>query len=162
MFPYEVMTEQEAMQERFQLLKEGEYDAVVVSSVDRISANSGNPMMDMTLGVFNEQGKTQSVRDFLVFTKGMMWKVVHFAESAGLLNDYNDQKLCSNLVLGNMVRVKIAIEEGGIIPEEKLNGKPAGSTYPPKNKVVDYIKRNDVSTKTVNSEEDPFSDAIPF
>jgi hypothetical protein len=52
MFHYEVLSEQEAMQERFQLLKEGEYDAVITASIDAMSTNSGNPMMDMTAAGF--------------------------------------------------------------------------------------------------------------
>jgi hypothetical protein len=35
MFEYLVMNEEEAMNERFQLLKEGEYDAVVQSAIDK-------------------------------------------------------------------------------------------------------------------------------
>jgi hypothetical protein len=153
MFMYDVMSEQEAMQERFQLLKEGEYDAVIESSLDKISANSGNPMMDITLQVFDENGKPHSVRDFLVFTKIMMWKVVHFADSAGLMKEYEEQKLCSDVARGSRVRVKITIEEGGIIPEDKLKGKPAGSKYPDKNKVEDYVKKED---------QNPNPDVVPF
>ncbi len=161
MFAYEVMSEQEAIEERFNLLKEGEYDAVVLSSIDKVSANSGNPMMDITLQVFDENGKARDVRDFLVFTKTMMWKVIHFADSAGLLTQYEEGKLCSDVALGKRVRVKIAIEEGGEISQDKLKGKPVGSKYPDKNKVEYYVKKEDqkpLGTK----EEDPFNDDIGF
>lgn len=142
MFAYDVMTEQEAIEERFNLLKEGEYDAVITASQDKQSS-SGNPMMDMTLQVFDEAGKARDVRDFLVFTKTMMWKVIRFADSAGLLKQYEEGKLCSEVAVGNRVRVKITVEEGILIPGEKLNGKPAGSKYPNKNKVDDYVKKED-------------------
>src|SRR5438105_666981 len=111
MFAYDVMSEQEAIEERFHILKEGEYDAVIAASYDKLSS-SGNPMMDMTLQVFDEDGKTRDVRDFLVFTKSMMWKVIHFADSASLLKIYQDGKLCSDYAVGHRVRVKIIIEEG--------------------------------------------------
>ena len=120
MFHYEVYTEQQANQERFQLLKEGEYDAVIASSVDKTSANSGNPMMDMTISVFDETGKQHDVRDFLVFTKAMMWKVIRFSQAAGLTKDYEAGKLCSEVAIGNRVRVKVAIEQGSEIPADKL------------------------------------------
>ncbi|MCF1193213.1 DUF669 domain-containing protein, partial [Mangrovimonas sp. AS39] len=129
MFVYDVMSEQEAIEERFQLLKEGEYDAVIAASQDKTS-HSGNPMMDVTLQVFDAQGRARDVRDFLVFTKGMMWKVIHFADSAGLLKQYEEGKLCSEVAIGNRVRVKITVEEGNEIPADKLKGKPAGSKYP--------------------------------
>jgi hypothetical protein len=158
MFHYEVLSEQEAMQERFQLLKEGEYDAVITASIDAMSTNSGNPMMDMTATVYDDQGKPHSVRDFLVFTKGMMWKVVHFADSAGLLKEYQEQKLCSEVALNKRVRVKIAIEEGSEIPQDKLKGKALGSKYPDKNKVEDYIKKEDQKPLSENRGGVPFAD----
>lgn len=155
MFAYDVMTEKEAIEERFNLLKEGEYDAVILSSVDKVSANSGNPMMDITLQVFDENGKSRDVRDFLVFTKSMMWKVIHFADSAGLLKQYEEGKLCSEIAVGNRVRVKVTVEEGNEIPSDKLNGKPSGSKYPDKNKVEDYIKKEDLKKL---EQDDPFAD----
>jgi len=158
MFSYDVMSEQEAIEERFNLLKEGEYDAVIAASQDKQSASSGNPMMDITLQVFDENGKARDVRDFLVFTKGMMWKVIHFADSAGILEAYEQGKLCSEVAIGNRVRVKITVEEGGEIPADKLKGKPAGSKYPDKNKVEDYIKKADQKPLAQKDEDDPFKD----
>lgn len=161
MFNYQPMTESEAMQERFQLLKEGEYDAVIESSEDRISANSGNPMMDMKLTVYDANGKEHSVRDFLVFTKSMMWKVVHFANAAGLMTEYEEGKLCSEVAVGANIRVKIIVEPGSLIPEDKLNGKPYGSRYPDKNKVDEYIGKQD-ATKLNNGAEEGLDDDVPF
>ena len=157
MFQYQIYTEQEALEERFNLLKEGEYDAVITSSQDKVSANSGNPMMDIILQVFDENGKARDVRDFLVFTKSMMWKVIHFADSAGLISQYEQGKLCSEVAIGSRVRVKITIEEGSEIPADKLKSKPAGSKYPDKNKVEDYVKKNDQ-----NQEDKILDDDVPF
>lgn len=158
MFAYHIMSEQEAMDERFNLLKEGEYDAVIASSQDKTSANSGNPMMDMTVQVYDDEGRAHDVRDFLVFTKGMMWKVIHFADSAGILKQYEEGKLCSEVAVGNRVRVKITIEEGGEIPQDKLKGKPLGSKYPDKNKVEDYIKKDDQKAVATKNAGVPFDD----
>jgi len=146
MLNYQVMTEYEAMQERYQLLKDGIYDAVISASEDKVSANSGNPMMKLTLQVFDENGKSHTVKDFLVFTKSMMWKVIHFAESAGVLKEYEEGKLCSDIVVQKRVTVKISTEEGQEIPKEMLKGKAFGARFPDKNKVDDYV---------VNSEQKP-------
>lgn len=165
MFQYEVMSEQDAMQERFQLVKEGIYDAVITASQDTISANSGNPMMDMTVTVYDENGKARDIRDFLVFTKAMMWKVVHFADSAGILKEYEAGKLCSEVAIGKRVQVKITVEEGSEIPQDKLKGKPLGSKYPDKNKVEDYIKKGDQGVPGVQDPNSPppfTDDEIPF
>jgi hypothetical protein len=115
-------------------------------------------MMDMTVSVFDSNGKSHDVRDFLVFTKTMMWKVVHCADSAGLLSEYEAQKFCSESVIGKRVRVKINVEQGGIIPEDKLKGKQLGSKYPDKNKIEDYVRKEDQKPLATNNDDDPFAD----
>jgi hypothetical protein len=165
MFHYDVMSEQDAMNERFQLMKEGIYDAVITASQDTTSANSGNPMMDMTVTVYDENGKTHDVRDFLVFTKQMMWKVVHFAESAGILKEYESGKLCSQTAINRTVQVKIVVEQGSEIPQDKLKGKPLGTRYFDKNKIEDYIKKGDQGASGVPNGDTPpplIDDDIPF
>lgn len=161
MFQYQPMSEQEAMAERFQLLKEGVYEAVITASKDTTSANSGNPMMDMTVTVYDHDGKSHDVRDFLVFTKAMMWKIVHFADSAGLTKDYEDGALCSEKAINKAVMVKINVEDGREIPVDKLNGKPSGSKYPDKNKIEDYIKR-DLQAEAIKKFQDDLNDDVPF
>jgi hypothetical protein len=156
MFHYEVMSAQEANAERFQLLKEGQYEGVITSSTDTTSSK-GSPMMDMTVSVYDENGKSHEIRDFLVFTKPMMWKVVHFADSANVSKEYEAGKLCSEVVLNKRVMVKIGIENGGEIPADRLKGKPAGTRYFDKNKIEDYLKKE----KHGNAE--PFEDDdVPF
>ena len=162
-FSYTIMSEQEAIAERYQMIKPGEYDAIISASVDKVSASSGNPMMDMTLTVFDEYGKDHDVRDFLVFTNSMMWKVIKFANSAGLSNEYGDGKLCSEVAIGKKVRVKIGIDEGKEIPFDKLKDKPMGSKYPDKNKVEDYIKKEDQKPLYNNDlPPDHLDDEVPF
>ncbi len=162
MFQYQIMSEQEAMEERFNLLKEGEYDAVITASSDAQS-KTGNPMMDMTVTVYDDNGKAHDVRDFLVFTKQMMWKVVHFCDSASLLKEYEEGKLCSEVAIGCRVRVKINVEEGSEIPQDKLKGKSLGSKYPDKNKIEDYIKRSDADDSHSNPESSAVvDDDVPF
>lgn len=158
MLNYQVMTEYEAMQERYQLLKDGVYDAVVSAAEDKVSANSGNPMMKLTLHVFDESGKSHTVKDFLVFTKSMMWKVIHFADSAGVLKEYEQGKLCSEIVDQKRVIVRISTEEGQEIPKEMLKGKAFGARFPDKNKVDDYLIKNEEkpSSKDFNDDEIAF------
>lgn len=155
MFHYEVMSEQDAMNERFQLLKEGIYEAVITASSDTTSSK-GHPMMDMTVTVYDANGKTHDVRDFLVFTKQMMWKVVHFSDSASMLKEYEAGKLCSETAVNKRVMVKITVEQGGEIPVDKLKGKPLGTRYFDKNKVEDYIKKADQTSATTTAA--PFLD----
>lgn len=162
MFQYDVMSEQEAMAERFQLMKEGIYEGVITSSQDTRSS-TGNPMMDVTVTVYDENGKPHDVRDFLVFTKTMMWKVIHFCDSAGLLKEYEAGKLCSQVAIDKRVMVKVAVEEGSEIPQDKLKGKPLGSKYPDKNKIGEYIKRSEQGAQVPNGDNPPpfVDDDIP-
>ena len=158
MFQYDVMSESEAMAERFQLIKEGVYEGVITSSQDTKS-KTGNPMMDMTVTVYDENGKPHDIRDFLVFTKQMMWKVVHFSDSAGLLKEYEGGKLCSQVAVDKRVMVQVSVEEGSEIPQDKLKGKPLGSKYPDKNKIGEYIKRSEKgATPTDGNNPPPFTD----
>lgn len=159
MFSYQVLTAEEAMAERFQLLKEGVYDAVISKSTDKVSQSSGNPMMDMTVTVYDDNGKEHNVRDFLVFTKSMMWKVIHCAESANLMDIYEKGQFCSKCVEGASVKVKIGIEEGSIIAEDKLQGKAIGSKYPDKNKIEDYLS---LETVTTSHKDGLVDDDVPF
>lgn len=164
MFDYEIYSESEAMNARYQILNEGEYDAVITSSSDTQS-KTGNGMMDITVSVFDEHGKAHDVRDFLVFTKQMMWKIVHFSDSAGVLKEYEEGKLCSELIVGKRVKVRIIIEEGSEIPQDKLKGKPLGSKYPAKNKVDDYVKKGEQGVSSVQNPNTPppfADDDIPF
>lgn len=164
-FYYEVMTEQEALAERYQLLNEGIYEGVVTSSTDTQSS-TGNPMMDITITVYDKNGKEYNVRDFLVFTKNMMWKVISFCNSAGLSKEYEQGALCSSLVINKKLFVKVAIEEGREIPEDKLKGKPQGSKYPDKNKIAEYrVTDNNEDKKEKSntvSDSDFKDDDLPF
>ena len=104
-------------------------------------------MMDMTVSVYDENGLAHDIRDFLVFTPSMMWRVIHFANSADLMTEYESGKLCSDCVIERSVKVKVIVEQGSEIPQDKLKGKQPGSKYPDKNKIDDYIKKDDVRTK---------------
>ena len=169
MFEYQVMDEQQAMNERFELMKEGEYEAIIIASEDTVSANSGNPMMSMILSVFDDAGRAHSVKDYLVFTPKMMWKVIHCAKSAGLEKEYGAQKFCSDIIMDKRVRVKIVVKEGGIIPEDKLKDRPLGSRYPAQNSVYDYLEcsnQGKVSNAVQNTRnpvaDDELDDDVPF
>lgn len=163
MFDYEVMTEEQALAQRYTLLKEGEYDAMIIHSEDKVSS-SGNPMMVLTLTIEDDFGGTHDLKDYLVFMPKTMWKVIHCAESAGIINEYNNKKLCSTIIMDRNVRVKIGIEEGQLIPDEKLGDRPKGSTYSPKNKIIDYVKFDRATSaprKKIEVSED-LEDDVPF
>lgn len=156
---YKAMSEEDVMKARFNLLEDGEYDAVVKVATPSMS-KSQNAMADMTLAVFDKMGNAHDIRDFLVFTPNMLWKVKHFCDSAGLEQLYLDEKFTPEHAANQHVRVKVKTQQGNEIPFDKLNGKPVGSKYPDKNVIEDYVIGK---SNVIGKPEDEFiNDAIPF
>jgi len=158
MFTYIPMTEEQCNEARYQLLKDGIYEAVV-KKAEYQTSNSGNPMFKLTLDVFDDKGTIFFITDYLVFTPQMMWKVKHFCESAGLLKEYESGAFCHPDLAEDMnVFVKTVIQKGKEIPKEKLNGMPEGTCYRDKNAIIDYV----VMEREEKLSEEPFSDEVPF
>lgn len=161
MINYQVMTEEEATAERFKLLQSGDYDATIDNAIDKVSQKSGCPMIEINFSVYDKNGKSYSIKDWLTFQPNMMWKIIKFCKSANLMDEYNSQKLCADTVRGKNIRVRVSIDKGIEIPIEKLNGQPEGSCYPDRNKIIDYIIIKPNSVKPI--EDIPFNDdELPF
>lgn len=163
-FSYDVMSEEEAQSERFSLLKDGEYQATVEKFEGRIS-KQGNRMVEFILAVYDSYGKSHEIRDFIAFTPKMTWKLRHHCESGGMKEEYENRTWRPQMSVGKNFRVLIKTDIGDEIPEDKLKGKPAGSKYPNKNIVDDYLINK--SNENINQKNDIdhnsyFSDAIPF
>lgn len=157
---YKALNETEAMQARFDLLDEGEYDAIVKTSV-QCPSKSGNIMADMHLTVYDKAGEPHEIRDFLVFSKKMLWKVKHFCDSAGLEKEYEQELFVPDMATGKRVRVQVGVQKGNEIPFDKLQNKPAGSLYPDKNVINDYIKSS--FDAPIGKPQDAFiDDKLPF
>lgn len=162
MFNYNPMSKEAAEKERFSLIDDGDYPAVIKSATAKISS-SNNPMIEVDLDVYDIQGKPHSVRDFLVFSSKMMWKVIHCADGLGLTKEYEEQRFHPSMLPGKNIRVRIKTQKGAQIPSDKLKGKPEGSVYPDKNVVEDYLLSdpNSVEVLTPQNSFDTQSD-IPF
>jgi|SRR6185437_10856766 len=165
-FNYDVMTEEDAMKARFNLLENGSYEARIDKVVQKTSS-TGFPQMELFLIVFNKQEEGVEVRDYVTITKKMMWKFIHLCRSAGLEKEYLDKTFFPEMLNGRMINVKIATQVGGLIPEDKLNGKDPGSKYPDRNVVDDYLVDN-TGFESINSAVHPiddkpfFDDSVPF
>jgi hypothetical protein len=157
-FAYKPMTEAEAMKARFDLMKDGDYDAVIEKSEAKISG-SGNSMIDLSLAVYDENGVEHHIRDFLIFTSRMQWKAGHCADSAGLSDEYLNNTFKPEMLVNKNVRVRVRSQEGNEIPADKLKGKPAGSKYPDKNVIDDYLVR---AAKSAPTNSPDFNDDVPF
>jgi len=156
---YKPLNEEDVMKARFNLFPEGEYDGVVISS-EWTTSRSGNAMADISVKVFDDNtGNTQYIRDFLVFTNKMLWKIKHFCDSAGLEKLYEDGLFNPDCAANNNIRVLVTIKPGDLIPDDKLGNKPKGSCYPDKNTILDYIKK---PVKSVEDSNKIIDDDLPF
>ena len=160
-FNYDVMTEEEAQLERFQLMSNGEYDAYVESAISKFS-KSGNPMIELTLSVFDAMGHSHMMKDYLVSTKPMQWKIIHFCNSAGLSKEYQGGKFDESLACNKNVRVRVKTQEGQVIPIDKLIDKEPGSRYPAKNVIDDYLEGANNKPMAKNTMTNYSSEDVPF
>lgn len=154
---YKALSEEDVMEARFGLLKEGEYNGFVTLAINSTSM-TGNVMADINVRIEDERRVTHDVRDFLVFTPKMLWKIKHFCDSAGLSQVYLDEKFEPHMAEKKHVRVKVSIRKGKEIPFEKLGDKPPGSVYPDQNTIEDYLPRIDSDKPKDNF----IDDGLPF
>lgn len=103
----------------------GTYDFTVKEAEEGISA-AGNEQIKLTLLVYNRQGQQRTVSDYLPASKKAQWKVRHFAESVGMVRQYDSGELPTREMQGRPGRCKLGVEE-------------ATGTYAAKNKVLDYV-----------------------
>ena len=107
------------------LLPKGEYDFEIIKAEDKVS-KSGNEMIEINMKVFKPDGGFQFVRDYLM--EKMAFKLRHFCESIGQLEEYNAGQLQASNLVGACGVVKIDIE-------------PASNGYAAKNTAKDYAVR---------------------
>ena len=137
-FIYEPMSEEAAINARFKLMDEGSYKGVI-EHVESKQSQKGNPMLVVTLRVWNADGLPSELTDYIVSMPSMIWKLRHLCESAGLLKEFEEKKFQPDMLLGKNVMVMIKTQPGKEIPYDKLNGKEPGAKYPAKNVIDDYI-----------------------
>lgn len=107
------------------LLDPGLYDFEVMEATDKES-KAGNDMVELALRIEDPSGRGFKVLDWLVATDGGAYKVRHFAESTGLLAEYEKGDMPAGVMVGKTGRCKLSI-------------KPAEGQYRAKNAVADYV-----------------------
>lgn len=81
------------------LLPEGEYDFEVTGAEERTS-KANNEMLVIDLSVYDSNGRTRKITDYLVATEGGMRKVQGFAAAIGKLAEYDRGELSPVMVEG--------------------------------------------------------------
>lgn len=116
------MSEQQCQE--VNVLPAGVYDFEVVEAEDTTS-KKGNAMITLSLRVFNPNGGSVMVRDWLVATDGMMYKVRHFCYAVGLDAAYEAGTLQAALCVGRSGKASIKVRD-------------RTDDYPASNTVSDY------------------------
>ncbi len=133
------------------LLPKGEYAFEVLEATDTTS-KSGNEMMKVKIAIEHNDSR-YGVFDYLVGTEGMAYKVRHFADAIGLIDQYEKGELPAELCIGLAGKCKIDIQ-------------PAKDGYDAKNVVKDYIKRGENVAPLVANKKpitrDDMDDDLPF
>lgn len=140
-------------------MKDGEYDASVEGFEGKISSQ-GNRMVEFSLNVYDNEGKIHQLKDWIAFTPKMTWKLRHHCVSGGMEAEFDNKTWRPQMSVGKMFRVKVKIDEGREIPQDKLKGKAQGSKYPDRNSIDDYVP----VAKTAAGQALPkeFDDDCPF
>lgn len=134
------------------LRKRGLYDFEVTDAKEKLSAKN-NEMIELNVKLYDTEGRSFWLYDYLVSSDGMAYKVRHFAAATGLLAKYEKGELTAEDCLGKTGRCQLGVE-------------PAKNGYPAKNKIADYVPKvpgapliASMSAKDVSKELD---DEIPF
>lgn len=129
------------------LMPKGMYDFEVTEAADKQS-KAGNDMVELLVRVYDEEGKSRKLFDWLVDTDGGAFKIRHFAEATGMLAEYERGELLSHDMVGKTGRCQVLIK------------KDKTGEYPDKNVISDYVK-SDGNAATSRTAE-LVDDEIPF
>lgn len=151
LFDYEPLSDEEIESHR-KRLKPGSGTFNVIEAKDRVSKN-GNPMIELKLQVWDENGCEGTVFDYLVAgIPSMAFKLRNFCKSIGHPEFYMQRKLSSLTALNKMGKLKITLKK-----DDK------GEEWP---RIADYLPHiqgsplpNYVETK---NEIENIDDDIPF
>jgi hypothetical protein len=113
----------------FEVLSEASFGQKTLETVNRTS-NAGNDMLQLIVKVYNPDGKTRNVVDYLMETMG--FKLRHACEACGLVDNYNSGELSAHDFIGKIGKLTLDIQPESV-------GKD-GKTYSEKNVVKDYVK----------------------
>lgn len=121
------MSREEADKKRFSVLEPGRYNARIVHAKEDVS-NSGNDMLVLEVEVFGPEG-TVIVKDWLLSTERMVWKLQHLCEALGLSAKYAAGELKPEDVAGRSCCVDTSIEKP----------KPDSKYQRPQSRIDDYM-----------------------
>lgn len=132
------------------LWPKGTYDFEVAEAAEKQSSK-GNDMIELVVRLFDAEGKSRKVFDWLVDTEGGAYKIRHFAEATGMLEAYERGELRASDMEGKAGSCIV------IISKDKTG------QYPDKNAISDYVKPKDgTAASPERFKREEMDDEIPF
>lgn len=125
------------------LIDPGTYDFVIFDATEKVSKNSGDPMIELILKVTDMNRRVHTLYDYLMDKEPMDYKIRHLYESLGLISKYDSGNIDASDLHNKKGKVQIIIQ------------KDKKGIYSDKNSVKDYIVSK-------CSAADPFNDDIAF
>jgi hypothetical protein len=116
-------TEKEISERR--LMPKGTYEFEIVDACEKLSKNSGKPMIELRVRVIVPNGVGRIITDYLLEQRAE--KLRHAAEVCGVLDRYMSGSLSDRDFLHKKGKLKLGIEK------DKLH------KYPDKNIILDYV-----------------------
>src|SRR5690348_15577007 len=96
---FKPISEEEATKQATGLWEDGIYDYEVKEAEEKIS-NNGNEMTALQVQVFDKNGDSKILYDYLVNTEKTQFKIRQFAASCGLLDAYKTGTLMESEMIG--------------------------------------------------------------
>lgn len=132
------------------LWPEGVYSFEIIEA-EETTSKAGNEMIAMRVKLFNAQGASMLVDDYLVDTPRAAYKVRHCAVACGLLGEYEKGELFARDLERRTGNVKVVVRKGT-------------GDYPYKNQIADYLAPDNGDDRRVNTApaQKAIDDEIPF
>lgn len=129
------------------LWPKGDYQFEILEA-EETTSNSGNEMIKMKVKVYNDQGRSQNIFDYIV--AGVMeHKLRHLCEAAGLLAEYEQGEIEAYQLVGKTGYCKVGIS------------KDKSGQYADRNGITDYLVDTPVDAAKVAGEKLK-DDSIPW
>lgn len=129
------------------LWPEGVYSFEIIEA-EETTSKAGNDMIAIRVKLFNAQGSSIMVDDYLVDTPRAAYKVRHCAVACGLLNEYEKGELFARDLERRTGTVKVVVQKGR-------------DSYPDKNQIADYLKPDNGGERAAPAPKG-IDDEIPF
>lgn len=130
------------------LWAKGTYHFEIAEASDTVSKNN-NDMTALVVRIYDKEGKSRKVFDWLVDTEGGAYKIRHFAEATGLLAQYETGNMPAEIMVGKTGRCEVIVQ------------KDKTGAYPDKNAISDYLKA-EPGAAPVSFDRKDLDDEIPF